>query len=453
MKHPKIFLLIIFFISLLLFFIDLPKSLSIKEIKIPLGKRVLHYKNISIGIPFVDLDLRVARIRREFVYKLGLDLQGGTRLVYKVDMSSISSAERSTALESARNVIERRINFFGVDEPTIQTLKVGSDHRVVIELPGISDVRQAIDLIGKTAQLSFWEGGGVSATHSASIPASLRAVVGEDVVKTELTGRQLQSAKVGFNQSDGKPQVQLTFTQEGTTQFADITKRNVGKQVAIVLDDQVLTAPVVNEPILNGSAVITGGFTTQEAKYLSIALNAGALPAPLELIAQSSTGPSLGLESLKKSLFAGALGLLSIVFFMGFLYRREGILACVALLIYSIIVLFVFKLIPVTLTLAGIAGFILSIGMAVDANILIFERMREERRAGKDRDISLALGFARAWSSIRDSNIASLITCIILFYFGSGMVRGFALTLAIGILVSMFSAITVTKSLLKVFGK
>jgi len=261
----------------------------------------------------------------------------------------------------------------------------------------------------------------------------------------------LKKASVVFGSQDGKPQVQLDFTGLGSKYFSEITKRNVGKQVSIVLDNFVVSAPVVQQAILSGNAVISGNFTTPIAKNLAIQLNAGALPAPLHIIGQTTVGPSLGIESLKKSLLGGILGLLSIVVFMSVLYKKEGVIASLALFIYTVFVLFIFKAIPITLTLAGVAGFILSIGMAVDANILIFERMREELRAGKSKNVAARLGFSRAWSSIRDSNISSLITCFILFYFGSGIIRGFALTLAIGILVSMFSAIVVTRSLLSVF--
>ncbi len=271
--------------------------------------------------------------------------------------------------------------------------------------------------------------------------------------ETALTGKDLKSANVGVNSQNGQTEVLLQFTPQGTKLFADITKRNLGKPVIIVLDNQVLEAPNVQSQILNGDASITGGFTQQTANNLVIALNAGALPVPLNLVAQSNVGPSLGIESLKKSLVGGMLGFLSVLIFMVFLYRKEGILASLALLVYTTIVLFIFKIIPVTLTLAGIAGFILSVGMAVDANILIFERMKEEKRLGKPQSIAVEQGFKRAWTSIRDSNTSSLITSLILFIFGTSIVRGFALTLAIGIVVSMFSAVTVTRNFLRVFDK
>lgn len=436
---PKLFLAILFFVAIILLFIDLPVPIKLF--------------NLNLDPSRFNLNLGSINISRQLQYKLGLDLQGGARLVYKVEMKDIPESERDTAFESARTVIDRRINFFGVTEPSIQALKVASDYRIVIELPGTTNVDQALELIGKTAQLTFWEEGVEKiATEEASLyPLGLTQVFQNKPQKTKLTGKDLETARVVFGSQDGTPQVQLNFTSGGDKIFADITKRNVGKPVAIVLDDVTVTAPTVQQEILNGEAVISGGFTPEHAKQLAVQLNAGALPAPLKLIGQSTVGPSLGIESLKKSLFGGLVGFISLMIFMVSLYRKEGVLAGIALVIYTIIVLFIFKFIPITLTLAGIAGFILSIGMAVDANILIFERMREELRSNKPRNVAIKLGFNRAWPSIRDSNISSLITTFILFYFGSGIIRGFALALAIGIVVSMFSAITVTRNLLRYF--
>lgn len=460
MKNPRIFLFTTFFLTFILFFVVLPKPIKVnfKTGKIPGINKSITFDR-EFGISQIDLDLGILRITKDLTYRLGLDLQGGTRVVYNVDMKDIPSAEKQDAFDSARNIIEKRINFFGVSEPSIQTLKIGGDYRIIVELPGVTNVSDALDLIGKTAQLTFWNEGasgsaGLKNVPSPEIPIGMTQVLGNIPEKTNLTGKDLTSSKVVFGQnSSGTPQVQLNFTPGGAKKFADITKRNVGKPVVIVLDNQIVSYPRVNEPILNGNAVISGDFTVPEAKNLAIQLNSGALPAPLNVISQSTIGPSLGIASLKESLIAGLLGLISIVIFMIALYKKEGMLASCALVIYIILVLFIFKFIPLTLTLAGIAGFILSIGMAVDANILIFERMKEEKRAGKPKDIVVELGFKRAWSSIRDSNISSLITCFILYYFGSGIVRGFAFSLAIGILVSMFSAIMVTRSLLRVFDK
>lgn len=454
MKSPKLFTAILFILALALFLINFPFPLQFKNIKTPFSKKPI---TVSFNPQKIDIRLGLLRIKKEFTYRLGLDLQGGTRLIYQVDMKNVPTKDRDIAFESARNVIERRINFFGVTEPTIQALKLPGEYRIIVELPGAADISSAADLIGRTAQLSFWEGGEIKkgeevATPPAGMyPYGLAELYKNKPVKTPLTGKDLKKASVVFGSQDGKPQVQLDFTGLGSKYFGEITKRNVGKQVSIVLDNFVISAPVVQQAILSGNAVISGNFTTAVAKNLAIQLNAGALPAPLHIIGQTTVGPSLGIESLKKSLLGGILGLLSVVIFMSFLYKKEGVIASIALFIYTVFVLFIFKAIPITLTLAGVAGFILSIGMAVDANILIFERMREELRAGKSKNVAARLGFSRAWSSIRDSNISSLITCFILFYFGSGIIRGFALTLAIGILVSMFSAIVVTRSLLAVF--
>lgn len=456
MRHPKFFVLLLFVIGLIVLAFDLPFPISVKN---PLAKKNSKSNEISFNPSLVNLDLGLLKFKKDIVYKLGLDLQGGTRLIYNVDMKGIQKNDQDSAFESARNVIEKRINFFGVTEPTIQSLKLPNEYRIVVELPGASDVTSALDLIGRTAQLTFWEGGEIKkgeniATPPAGMyPFGLAELYKNKPLKTSLTGKDLKKASVVFGSQNGTPQVQLDFTPQGAKYFADITKRNVGKQVAIVLDEFPISAPVVQQAILTGNAVISGSFTTEAAKNLAIQLNAGALPAPLKIIGQTTVGPSLGIESLKKSLLGGLLGFISVIIFMCYLYKKEGVLASVALVIYTIMVLFVFKIIPVTLTLAGVAGFILSIGMAVDANILIFERMREELRSGKTRTTALRLGFSRAWSSIRDSNISSLITCFILFQFGSGLVRGFALTLAIGILISMFSAIVVTRNLLSVFEK
>lgn len=439
MKNPKFFLFIVGIVSLFLLLFDLPSTVQIN------GK--------SVSPSNLNLNIGSVHIQRNFDYRLGLDLQGGTRVSYKVDMEKIPESDRDRAFEGARNIIERRVNFFGVTEPTIQTLKLPAEYRIAVELPGLSNEEEAINVIGKTAQLTFWEQGPeVEASPSADLPIGLTIFLGNNPLITNLSGKDLKSSQVVFdNTTGGSPQVQLSFTPEGSKIFAQITKRNIGKPLAIVLDNQVVEAPTVNQEIVQGTAVISGNFTPDTAKALAIQLNSGALPAPLEIISQSTVGPSLGIESLQKSLFAGAIGFIAVIIFMSYLYRKEGVLASVALILYTIITLAIFKFIPITLTLAGIAGFILSIGMAVDANILIFERMREELRAGRTKEVAQRLGFTRAWSSIKDSNISSLITCAILFYFGSGMIRGFALALAVGILVSMFSAIVITRNLLKVF--
>ncbi len=452
MKNPKNFLLLLLTVAFLLFFVDLPFPLKFGSFKIPVIKKTI---NLNFDSSNLNLAVGPLKIQRSMPYKLGLDLQGGTELTYQVNMKNIPSAQRDDAFASVRSVIDRRINFFGVTEPTIQSLKVGGNYRIIVELPGATNVDQAVELIGKTAELTFWTDGRdkLATADAYFLPLGLTSVYTHKPLKTQLTGRDLKSSQVVYGSKDGTPQVQLNFTSNGSKFFGEITQANIGKPVAIVLDNEVVSAPVVQQAILNGNAVISGNFTQDQAKNLAIQLNAGALPAPLNLIGQTVVGPSLGIESLQKSLLGGLIGFISLVIFMTFLYRREGILASCALIIYTIIVLFLFKVIPITLTLAGIAGLILSIGMAVDANILIFERMREELRAGKPRVVATRLGFSRAWPSIRDSNSSSLITTSILFYFGSGPIRGFAIALGLGIVVSMFSAILVTRNLLAFFEK
>ncbi len=427
---PRKLIWIIVFLTLIASAIDFPKSLTVfnREIRRP------------------DFDFQIGSFKpfRNVEPHLGLDLRGGSHLVFEADTNGVADSDKNNAVDSAKSVIERRINLFGATEPVIQTATVGQSRRIIVEIPGITDINQAINLIGQTAQLTFWEG---EASPSAKI--ATESAFGPFTKKTDLTGGDLRRAQVTFDQNTGKSQVSLEFTGEGAKKFGDITGRNVKQPVAIILDDQIISAPVVQQAITDGNAVITGDFTLDESKQLTIALNAGALPVPIKLIEQRTVGPTLGGESMQKSILAGLIGFIIVVIFMIVYYGVSGVLASVALIIYTLLTFALFKLIPITLTLAGIAGFILSIGMAVDANILIFERTREEMRWGKKRVAAIEAGFTRAWTSIRDSNISSLITSAILYYFGTGLVRGFALTLFIGILVSMFSAIIVTRTFLR----
>jgi len=388
-------------------------------------------------------------------FKLGLDLQGGTHLIYEADLSNIEIKERQDSIEGIRDVIERRVNLFGVAEPLVQIDKVKDDYRLIVELPGVKDVHQAIKMIGETPYLEFKEERSQEETNDIL----KRQEAEEEEAKkldpyfkqTLLTGRYLKKSQLEFGQTTYEPYVGLEFDDEGAKLFADITARNINKRVAIYLDGVPISTPVVQEAINGGRAQITGSFTNEEAKKLVQRLNAGALPVPITLINQQSIGASLGKDSLDRSLRAALFGLIALALFMIFYYRLPGILAVVALIIYSVIILGIFKLIPVTLTLAGIAGFILSLGMAVDANVLIFERMKEELKLGKSLIESINEGFRRAWPSIRDGNISTLITAIILFWFGTSIIKGFALTLFIGILTSMFTAIVVTRTFLKLF--
>ncbi|MBX4186718.1 MAG: protein translocase subunit SecD [Candidatus Doudnabacteria bacterium] len=404
-------------------YLDIPSGskINLKPIKIPYDKQVK--------------------------LKLGLDLQGGTHLVYEGDLKDIPAEAQNDAMNSARDVIERRVNAFGVSEPVVQ---VSGNNRIIVELPGIKDINEAIALIGKTPFLEFREENPnptQNLTPDASGNVSLSA---NDAFKpTGLSGKQFKRAVLEFDQRTGVPQISLQFDAEGTKLFAEITSRNVGKRVAIFLDGQILSAPTVQSAITDGKAVINGQFTVQEAKDLVTRLNSGALPVPIKLISQQNVGATLGTQSVQKSVAAGLIGFAIVALFMIIYYRLPGVLAVAALAIYTCITLAIFKLFGITLTLAGIAGFILSIGMAVDANILIFERMKEELRRGKTLFQSVEDGFNRAWLSVRDSNFSSLITTAILAYFGSSIVRGFAITLALGILISMFTAITVTRTFLR----
>jgi preprotein translocase subunit SecD len=396
--------------------------------------------------PDLNLSFLGINYQRELKIHRGLDLQGGSHLAYEADLSKIESGEESEAMDGVVEVIRNRIDAYGVSEPVIQKNKSGGKWRVIIELPGVKDESEALKLIGKTAQLDFRE------QQAAKVPKGAKKNAPAEVfVPTGLTGKDFKKANVQFNPQDNSPEIGIEFNADGKKKFAEITKRNVGKPVAIYLDNQLISSPTVQQAITDGKAVITGDFTIQEAKDLAIQLNAGALPVPVTLVEQRKIGATLGDESVEKSLIAGILGLFVIALFMILFYRLPGLLAVCALIIYSLVVLAIYKLVPVTLTLAGIAGFILSIGMAVDANILIFERMKEELRSGKSLKSAIEEGFKRAWLSIRDSNVSSLITCVILYWFGTGQVRGFALTLGIGILVSMFTAITVTRTFLRFF--
>lgn len=388
-------------------------------------------------------------------FRLGLDLQGGTHLVYQADLSTIEEKERSASMDGIRDVIERRVNLFGVAEPLVQINRAGDSFRLIVELPGVKDVNQAIKMIGETPYLEFKE----ERTPEETDDILKRQEKGEEAAKkidpyfknTQLTGRYLKKSQLEFNQTTYEPQVGLEFNDEGTKLFADITSRNVGKRVAIYLDGAPITTPVVQEAITGGRAQITGNFTNEEAKQLVQRLNSGALPVPITLIAQQSIGASLGKISLTESLMAGIYGFLAILLFMIVFYRFPGFFASLSLIIYVLFVLAIFKLIPVTLTLAGIAGFLLSMGMAVDANILIFARMREELKQGKGYLSALQDGTKRAWPAIRDGNFTTILVGLILFIFGTSFVKGFAFTLIIGNLISMFSAIVITNAFVKFF--
>jgi len=436
-KRSRLLLWFIIFLTLISAVLDIPKDFQAK---------VGGIKTPKISSPEIGFNLFGFSFVRDLKLKKGLDLAGGTQLVFEADMEKIEEADRDQALEATKVNIEARVNFFGVTEPVIQTSKLQDSYRLIVELPGIKNIDEAIDLVGRTAQLDFRE-------QKEATPTA-------DFTPTGLTGADLARSQVSFDPNTGQPVVGLEFNLEGKDKFGQISTRNVGRIVGIFLDNQPISLPIIEEPITTGNAIIKGKFSLAEAKKLSIQLNAGALPVPIRVIEQRNIGATLGEESVARSVRAGFLGLLMVIAFMWAYYGRLGFLADMALIIYGLVTLALYKLIPVTLTLPGIAGFILSVGMAVDSNILIFERMKEEVRWGRGSAEAMESGFGRAWDSIRDANVCTLITCFILFNpfnWGflnvSGMVRGFALTLGLGIFISLFTGIIVTRTLLRVFSR
>jgi preprotein translocase subunit SecD len=398
-------------------------------------------------------------------FQLGLDLAGGTRLVYKADLSQIQG-NKSEAMSALRDVIERRVNLFGVGEPLVQTQKsnLTGEERLLIELPGVTDIDTAVKMIGETPTLEFKtvrdeeSKAKILAARAAFVEAqqagkeaklTAEVLADPEFVSTGLTGQYLQRSQVVFN-AQNQPEISIQFNEEGSRMFEEITRENLNKQVAIYLDNAPISAPVVNSVITGGSAVIQGDFTVADAKTLVGRLNSGALPVPITLIGTEQIGPTLGAAAVDAGINAALIGLLLVSLFFILWYRLPGIVAVISLALYTVIMLALFKLIPVTLTAAGIAGFIISIGLAVDANVLIFERMKEEMRKGGNLFDVTQTGFSRAWTSIRDSNVSSMITAVVLFMFGASVVKGFALTFGLGVLVSMLSAIVVTRALLAV---
>lgn len=410
-------------------------------------------------------------------FKLGLDLAGGSHLVYEADVSELESTEIADRMDVLRDVIERRVNIFGVSEPIVrvESSSFVTDEpiqRLVVELPGVTDINEAVAEIGRTPTLEFKLFDPEKAAQLESLrnleslaTSSKNLQIGEvkvngEVVKddipftsTGLTGYYLETATMEFaggntGRLSNEPLVSVRFNEEGATLFAEITKNNVNRQLGIFLDGELISAPNINEPILGGAAVISGNFTLEEAKSLAQNLSYGALPVPIELQSTQTIGASLGAEVLDKGIQAGVLGLSLVMMFMILWYRLPGFVAGLALLSYMTIMLALFQIIPVTLTAAGLAGFILSLGMAVDANVLVFERMKEEFQNGSGSREAASVGFSRAWSAIRDGNITSLLSAIILFWFGTSMVKGFALVFGVGVIVSMLTALVVTRTFL-----
>jgi preprotein translocase subunit SecD len=410
-----------------------------------------------------------------FPFRFGLDLAGGSQLTYNADVSKIAEGDIPALMEVLRQVIENRINVFGVSEPNVQVEKSSvvsgtNTHRLIVELPGVTDVDTAIAEIGKTPLLEFKlvdqkalaaqeAVANLSSTSQAqgagidNVKVNGETVSDNPFTDTGLTGRYLKSAALEFAGASGgaisnEPIVSIVFDEEGAKLFEKITTENTGENLAIFLDGEIISAPTINEPISGGRAIISGGFTPEEARSLAQNLNFGALPVPIELQSTQTIGGALGEEALKDGVYAGVLGFILIAIFMIVWYRVPGIVAVVALFIYVVLMLALFQLIPVVLTAAGIAGLILSVGLAVDANVLIAERIKEEIKAGKGTQEAISEGFSRAWLAIRDSNIAHIIAAVVLFWFGTSLVKGFALVFGLGVVVSMLSAITISRTLL-----
>jgi preprotein translocase subunit SecD len=417
--------------------------------------------NPGIHLGSIDRDIKVVQ---------GLDLQGGLRVLLEADLPSDVEVT-SDQMDTSREIIENRVNGLGVTEPVIQ---VAGNRRILVELPGIGDPEEAVATIKETGLLEFVDMGYIASQDIAILDGQIiktdfetsQDEVGEGldseqtedpsdplarVYKTVMTGAILEDAGVTRSQT-GQLSVGFTLTDEGSDIFGTYTSEHVGQFLAIVLDKRVISIPRIESGITTGQGSISGTFTYEEANNLAIQLRYGALPIPLKVVESKSVGPTLGQDSLEKSTIAGVIGLVVVMLFMAFYYRLPGVVADIALLVYATITFALFKTIPVTLTLPGIAGFVLSIGVAVDANVLIFERMKEELRSGRTLQQAIDLGFSRAWPSIRDSNLSTLITCAILIWFGNtfgaSIVKGFAITLGMGVLASMFSAITVTRTFL-----
>jgi protein-export membrane protein SecD len=410
-------------------------------------------------------------------FKLGLDLKGGVHLEYQADLSQIGDQDKAGVMEGLRDVIERRVNIFGVTEPIVQVY--GTD-RIAVDLPGVESVDEAISWIGETPLLEFWEQRpqvdidkinakrqelqGLKTVEEIQKVADWQVAFENPYQKTELTGKYLKKATLNFDQTTYAPIIELKFDDEGAKLFETITERNVGKTLAITLDDMSIVdtngdgkiddtdlyAPKVENKISGGEAIITGQTDIKAAKTLVQRLNQGALPVPLgDPIVQKKIGPTLGEISLNRSVQAGIYSIVGIIIFLILFYHLSGLIASFALIIYCLIILALIKLIPVTLTLAGIGGLILSIGLAVDANILIFSRMKEELKSGKDVMSSIVEGCNRAWPSIRDGHFTALIVMMILYFLGTSFIKAFAFALILGILLNLFSSMVVSRVFLE----
>ena len=414
--------------------------------------------------PGINIDQSWLKVQKSFATRLGLDLVGGVQAMLEADIPQDQAVD-SDAMKTAVQIVENRVNGLGVTEAVVQP---AGQRRIVVELPGQTDPEQALSALRQTGLLEFVDMSSLSQQQALALEGTkIRTDFGlsettgltETITGTQpaqifhsvMTGAGLKSA-TATRTTAGKYEVAFELKGDDIQKFAEFTRNNVGNVLAIVLDKEVISAPTINDAITDGKGVITGNFDLNSSNALAVQLRYGSLPIPLKIVTSTTVGPTLGQDSLRRSLVGGVIGLALVMLFMALYYRLPGVIADLALLVYALLTFAIFKLIPVTLTLPGIAGFVLSIGVAVDANILIFERMKEELRAGRNLRQAIDLGWARAWLSIRDSNVSTLITCAILFWFGStfgaSIVKGFSLTLAIGVLVSMFTAIVVTRTFL-----
>ncbi len=414
---------------------------------------------VGFSIGWFVYSTQTAGSASAFPFKLGLDLSGGAQLVYEADVSRLDPLDIENSMDALRDTIERRVNLFGVAEPLVQTERAsslaGGGYRLVVELPGVTDTQAAIDALGSTPVLEFrMQKNNPQTTDAEGNPITDIDAFFEGAT---ITGKHLERATLQFGQAQqgtlaNEPMVVLTFNDEGAELFKNMTTQNVGRIFGIFLDGAPISTPVIREAIPSGEAVISGGFTPTQARELVQSLNFGALPVPIALVSSSTVGASLGADTLTKGLWAGLYGFMAVILFMSIWYRVPGIVAAIALIFYVLIILALFKLIPVTLTAAGIAAFILSVGMAVDANVLVFERTKEELALGKRTHDAVRDGFARAWPAVRDGHGTSFLSAVILFWFGTSLIQGFALVFGIGVLASLISAVSVSRTLLLALG-
>lgn len=440
-------------------------ALSVLILGIIIGFFVYKSQPVNGQVPLRPRILTNFFQKHQMPFTLGLDLSGGTQLIYDADVSAIPADQVSGSMQVLRDVVLARVDakqvsgVLGVLEPLVQVKEggigaQGSGEQLVVQLPGVTDVQSAEDTIGKTPTLDFRLQSATPIPQALTVGADGKVDATVDpysqYVSTGLTGRYLKTASVQFDPNSGAAYVALTFNSDGAALFDQITKNNIGKPLAIFLDGSPISSPTIQSEISGGQAVITGNFTPQQAKDLADSLSYGALPVPITLVSSQLIGPSLGATAINQGIYAGLVGFLIIALFLILWYRLPGLVAVIALAIYVAVTLFVFKVLHVTLSSAAIAGFIISIGMAVDANVLIFERIKEELRGGRTVADAITAGFARAWLSIRDSNISSIITAVILFFiFSDSFVRGFAITFLLGVLISMLSAILISRMFLR----